>query len=376
MNIAEYDDHGGWERPPTADSRLGSASLGGYIRRAVARGYFHLGGPAVSRLIRSRYEGATSATGHLLHRSWRRRVQPTGRILCYHRVNDDRNPFFPSMPVAVFDQQMRHIARYHRVVTLTQLVDHLAGGSAEPVLAITFDDGYRDNFENALPALRRHGLPATIFLTTGSLDSGEPLWFERLARAIQTTPQAFLDIELHSPRRMWLRSQEERIRVNKELFAALRQMPGDERHSSLTRILRQLNVPDAGPRTNTMLAWDQVRLMKQHGIEFGGHTVTHPYLSRLSTEQVAWEVSECKRRIEAELQSEVIHFAYPNGRREDFTSYSKTMLREAGYQTAVTTIWGVNDAATDRMELRRGQPWEQDEALFAYKLDFYQLVNA
>jgi hypothetical protein len=76
------------------------------------------------------------------------------------------------------------------------------------------------------------------------------------------------------------------------------------------------------------------------------------------------------------LQSEVIHFAYPNGRTEDFTSLSKATLRNAGYQTAVTTIWGVNDATTDRMELRRGQPWEQDEAMFAYKLDFYQLVNA
>jgi peptidoglycan/xylan/chitin deacetylase (PgdA/CDA1 family) len=153
-------------------------------------------------------------------------------------------------------------------------------------------------------------------------------------------------------------------------------MLGDERQLCLTKILRDLNPPDEAGRRNTMLAWDQVRLMKHHGVEFGGHTVTHPYLSRLPAEKVAWEVSECKRRIEAELQSEVIHFAYPNGRTEDFTSLSKATLRNAGYQTAVTTIWGVNDATTDRMELRRGQPWEQDEAMFAYKLDFYQLVNA
>jgi peptidoglycan/xylan/chitin deacetylase (PgdA/CDA1 family) len=87
--------------------------------------------------------------------------------------------------------------------------------------------------------------------------------------------------------------------------------------------------------------------MKQHRIDFGGHTVTHPYLSRLSRERMQWEVSECKSRIEAELQAPVVHFAYPNGRCE----------------------------STDRLELRRGQAWEQDEALFAYKMDWYQLVN-
>jgi peptidoglycan/xylan/chitin deacetylase (PgdA/CDA1 family) len=352
-----------------------SASVSEHIRRAAARGYFHLGGPAVSRLIRSRYEGATSATGGVLHKSWRRRAQPTGRILFYHRVNDDRDPFFPSTPIDVFERQMRHVARYHRVVTLTQLVDHLASTRPEPVLAITFDDGYGDNFHNAFPILQRYRLPATIFLTTGSLDSGEPLWFEVLAGAIKSTTREFLDLELQSPGRVWLRNDEERLKANKNLFTMLRQMRADERHRCLEKILRQLDSPNAALRKQMMLAWDDVRLMKNHGIDFGGHTVTHPYLSRLPADQVAWEVSECKRRIETELQSDVVHFAYPNGRNEDFTAGSKTVLRDAGYRTAVTTIWGLNYATTDRMELRRGQPWEEDEAMFAYKLDFYQLVN-
>jgi peptidoglycan/xylan/chitin deacetylase (PgdA/CDA1 family) len=355
--------HTGWER------------VRRHVREAAARGYFHFGGPAVSRLIRSRYEAATSATGGLLHNSWRRRAQPTGRILFYHRINDERDPFFPSTPVAVFERQMRHIARYHRVVTLTQLVDHLASGRPEPVLAVTFDDGYRDNFQNAFPVLRRYGLPATIFLTTGNLDSGEPIWFEVLAGAVKSTRREFLELELESARRVSLRGDDERLQANKDLFTELRQMTTDDRQRWLATILRQLDAPDAAQRKHMMLSWDEVRSMKKHGIDFGGHTVTHPYLSRLSPEAMAWEISECKRRIETELQADVAHFAYPNGRSEDFTRYSKAALRQAGYQTAVTTIWGLNYVTTDRMELRRGQPWEADEAMFAYKLDYYQLVN-
>ena len=124
-----------------------------------------------------------------------------------------------------------------------------------------------------------------------------------------------------------------------------------------------------------MLTWDQVRLMKAGGIDFGGHSVTHPFISRLNHEQVAWEVSECKRRIEKELQAPVDHFAYPSGREEDFGKWNEQIVRSAGYRAAVTTIWGLNYPSTNRMELRRGGPWEETPAQFACKLDWYQLVN-
>ena len=124
-----------------------------------------------------------------------------------------------------------------------------------------------------------------------------------------------------------------------------------------------------------MLTWDQVRIMKTQGIDFGGHTVTHPFLSRISSSQAAWEAGECKRRIEDELQAPADFFAYPNGREEDFGSWNKSVIRSAGYRAAVTTIWGTNETSTDRMELRRGGPWEERLESFAFKLNWYQLVN-
>jgi peptidoglycan/xylan/chitin deacetylase (PgdA/CDA1 family) len=124
-----------------------------------------------------------------------------------------------------------------------------------------------------------------------------------------------------------------------------------------------------------MLTWDQIRLMKGQRISFGGHTVTHPFVSKITGEQLTWEVHECKRRIEEEVQLPVEHFAYPNGRDEDFDPSSKEVIRRAGYHAAVTTIWGMNYPSTDLMELRRGGPWEEHLPLFASKLDWYQLVN-
>jgi peptidoglycan/xylan/chitin deacetylase (PgdA/CDA1 family)/CelD/BcsL family acetyltransferase involved in cellulose biosynthesis len=360
--------------PPMAQ-REARAESAGYIRRTAAKCYFHLGGPTATEFLRARYQPSLASNGTLFGSSWQKRRKPTGRILYYHRVNDERDPFFPSLPIDVFERQMRHVARRHKVVSLGGLVDHLASGSPETVVAITFDDGYRDNYEGAFPILQRYGLPATIFLATGSVDSGEPLWFEVLSAALKATTSEFLDLEIDLPRRLWLRTREERLRANDALFTTLRGMSENERQQWLNVILRRLPAPDVDSRRNKMLTWEQVRTMKRHQIDFGGHTVTHPYLSRLSREEVTWEISECKRRIESEQQSSVEHFAYPNGREEDFTPWNKEALRDAGYKAAVTTIWGMNDGSTDRLELRRGQPWEEDEALCAYKMDFYQLVN-
>lgn len=196
------------------------------------------------------------------------------------------------------------------------------------------------------------------------------------APALKATSREYLDLELDLPRRYWMRTPDERLRTNGALFTLLRDLPNEEGRDLLKAILRELAAPDVCERNGMMLTWEQVRYMSARSIHFGGHTVTHPFLSRLAPEQVRWEVSECKRRIEVEVQAPVPHFAYPNGRDEDFGGSTKEAVRAAGYEAAVTTLWGLNYASTDHFELRRSGPWEEDEALFASKMDWYELVNA
>jgi peptidoglycan/xylan/chitin deacetylase (PgdA/CDA1 family)/CelD/BcsL family acetyltransferase involved in cellulose biosynthesis len=339
------------------------------LRHMAANFYFHLRLPGLLRPFRERYQLSIGPRV-----SWKPRKEPTARILYYHRVNDDADPFFPAISEDLFEREMRFLARHYKVVAFDRLLDCLESGEPEAVVAITFDDGYQDNYHNAFPILRRYGLPATIFLTTGSLDNGEPLWFERLAAALKTTEREFIDLEIDLPIRCWLRTTAERLAANDRLGGILRSLPDAEMRSCLADILRQLATREAGAR-NVMLTWDQVRLMKTSGIDFGGHTVTHPFLSITDPQQAAWEISECKRRIEEELQAPAPHFAYPNGREPDFNASNKELIRKAGYRAAASTIWGLNYRSTDRMELRRGQPWEESEAMFAYKLDWYQTLN-
>lgn len=370
----------GW---PRGASRCCSRSPGqwpgaqrrGLGRKAAAGFYFHAGLPALVRPFRNRYELDLSSSDNGKRIQCRRRNRASGRILYFHRVNDEGDVFFPAISVSLFEQQMRFIARHYKVVSMAGMLEHLASDSTETAVAITFDDGYQDNFECAFPILQRLGIPATIFLTTGSMDSREPLWFERLALAFKTSEKELADLELDVPRRIWLRTQAERMASFGEVFGVLRNMPNARRVQHYQEILAALAADDGTERDGKMLTWDHVRRMKRLGIDFGGHTVTHPFLSQMSRDEVAWEVTECKRRIEEELQEPVRFFAYPSGREEDFGRWNTEAIRDAGYDAALTTIWGMNDHSTDRMELRRGGPWEETLPLFAYKMDWYQLVN-
>ena len=113
---------------------------------------------------------------------------PTFPILSYHRVNDDRDPFFPALSAEVFERQMAFVARAYAVFTVEELADRMRRQALpRNALAITFDDGYRDNLTQAAPILARYGLPATVYLVTGAIAKREPLWFDRLALAFKRT---------------------------------------------------------------------------------------------------------------------------------------------------------------------------------------------
>ena len=347
------------------------ASAPPWLRSALAAAYFYSPALRIAPIVRDRYRLRVSPTPCL-----DRRRRATLRILYYHRVNNDKDAFFPSMAVADFEEQIKFVSDHYKVVSLTDAMRRLTeGGPPEPVVAITFDDGYADNYTDALPVLERYGVPTTIFLTTGSLDTREPMWFEVLSLAVKKASGPHIDIELDVPRRLLLRTLQERLDANNTIFAYLRTLADSERRLRLADALRKLNAGPSDELRGRMLTWEQVRDMRVRGVDFGGHTVTHPFVSRLSREQAVWEVTECKRRIEEEVQSAADHFAYPNGREPDFGSWNKQIVAEAGYRAAVSTLWGTNFPGTDPMELRRGQPWEDTLPLFAAKLDWYQLTD-
>lgn len=301
-------------------------------------------------------------------------ARPTVPILTFHRVNDDNDPFVPALPTSVFAQRMTHIARHYRVHTVEDLAARLQEGRApRNALAITFDDGFRDNLTHAAPILKRLGLPATIFLVTGHIGTPHTLWADRLALAFKSA--TVRQVELSDGRLLSLGTVSERLAALKDAFMHFRRVPDEDRVTSVEALIAALRPSPERPK-RLMLSWDEVDALRGLGFSIGAHTVSHPILSRVTPEKAREEIFGSKLAIEKFTGETVRGFAFPNGRPDDYNETAIRLVREAGFTCAVTTQRGLNDIHTPVLELRRGGPWELDLPTYAMKLAYYRTTGA
>jgi len=291
-------------------------------------------------------------------------------VLLYHRVQPRLDPFSPSLSIDKFESQMRYLAKHFNVLTLAEIFDGIKKGkSLSPkTVAITFDDGYRDNFLHAHPILKHYGLPATLFVSTGYIDTGRVMWNDRVAWAIQHATVESVDFELApEPCRLSLRTENEKKNALERVLAVLKTLSELKKQEIVDELVVELGNGHVGPEPS-MLSWNELRILRGERWEIGSHTVNHAILTRLTEAESLSELSESKSTLERELQVPVRFFAYPNGKPVDFSSNIKDHLQRLGYEAAVTTIDGMNSESTDLFELRRRSPWEEYLPSFAAKM--------
>lgn len=345
--------------------------------KAAAAALFQVaGGEPLLRAAGNRWMIASGNGGARL----RRRAVPPFLILIYHRVHPRPDPFMiDPIPPERFEAQMRHIARAYRPLPLSELLARSRSGSVpEGAVAVTFDDGYADNAEHALPILSRHGIPATIFLVTGCIGTGRIPWHDEVLLSFASAKRSAIRIPGAPPHAapLPLGTAEERHRAAFAALAALKPMPESDRLAGIRAIQEELGPGDSGAAASLMLDWNRVRAMRGSGITFGSHTETHPILSRVGPGRAREEVERSKRAIERELSEEVAFFAYPNGRPEDFDEATVEALRATGYRAALTTTFGANEAGEDPFFWRRASAWSADPRRFALQLAWYRLRGA
>lgn len=299
----------------------------------------------------------------------RPRRERTFTVLLYHRVNDSGVPLsIDTIGTAAFARQIEYLARTFTVCDLDDILVRLESDRPLPprCAAITFDDGYRDNYEHAFPALRSRGLPATIFLTAENIERREPLWFDRVLEAFRRTTRPSFPLADGSERP--LHSWDEKWRAALGVLLDFKNREIADRTARIARLHETLGVDPDVPVPDLLLTWDEVRDMAGQGITFGSHTMTHLSLARCSPERRIWELAESRRLIGERVGTPVRLLAYPHGKAEDFDDEVVRHAHEAGYRLALTTIWGTNTSGDDRYRLRRVSPWPADVPSFALSL--------
>ncbi len=276
-------------------------------------------------------------------------------VVMYHGVTAEPLPVFNwcQLAAAEFARQAALLAQEYTALPLSEAIDRLQRGAPLPERAVclTFDDGFRNVLTTAYPILARYQLPATVFLVTGAMSTGQPAWTERLFYALLATGR---EAVCFAGRSWPLTTSAQRAAAYWGLTQQLKQIPVDEKDAHVGELTRTLGRPEV-PRESVLatLNWEEVAALQATGlIEFGSHTHTHPILSRCSPERQKEEL-RVSRDVLRERLGRADLFAYPNGSRADFTPTTQDLLRQLGYRAAVTTIPGLNRPGRDPFELCR-----------------------
>ena len=291
-------------------------------------------------------------------------------ILIFHRVLPQVDPLFPQeMDAQRFDVLCGWLAAWFNVLPLDQAVRRLKDGSLpKRALAITFDDGYADNHDVAMPILKKHGLCATFFIATGFLDGGR-MWNDTVIESVRLTARDTLSLQqlgVVGLAEMAVCSVAEKQAAITQIIRAIKYLPVPQR-LALTQQLAAL--AQVTPPTDLMMTGAQVRAMRRAGMQIGAHTVSHPILAKLSDDEMRDEIQRGKHQLEDLLDEPITLFAYPNGKPgEDYAAQSVQIVKDLGFEAAVSTAWGASGPQTDLFQIPRFTPWDRSPWRFALRL--------
>jgi len=230
-------------------------------------------------------------------------------ILFYHRFQKGGKPTLPDrLNIKSFDRHLSYIKKRYEVITLDECVQTLKNRTdfSKPSVVITIDDGFKDNYLYAFPILKKYGLRATFFLTTGYIGSD--------------TLFAWMGLD---------KGGKEDLVRNRERWAPL--------------------------------SWEEIKEMKEYGMEFGTHTHTHKNsLSRLDIQETKEEIETSTKLFKEKIGCDPELFSYPHGTFKDYNASHIDLLKAYNYRAALTTNIGRNNQFQNPYELKRIIIYEED----------------
>lgn len=276
----------------------------------------------------------------------RRRFRGLGSALMYHRVIDTDTPPAappPSLHLAVtkrrFEEQLLFLTKNFNPISLRVACERLAAGKLEQdSVILTFDDGYRDNLTVALPLLEKYSVPATIFITTGFIETKHLPWWYEYEQLVSTAKA--LEFSWNGNRYSWhLNTPENRYTAMTAIGSMLGQVSSREQSLLLDVIREQSNVQEL--KNEEFLSWDEIKFLSKHPlIEIGAHTHSHPVLNTLSTEDLSHELQHAREILTNIISKPIDFFTYPYGSRVQVGIREFDAAYRAGYKAALTSRYG------------------------------------
>jgi peptidoglycan/xylan/chitin deacetylase (PgdA/CDA1 family) len=282
---------------------------------------------------------------------------PRKIILLYHRVTQvSSDPWKLCVSPEHFEEHLRVLKKYSPV-RLQELLEcrHAGLGHTDCTVAVTFDDGYADNFEEAAPLLLRYRIPATFFIATGYVGAGREFWWDQLERLVFETPLPLIaDIFRQRARTLPSVETEARKMLYFQLYDDLQPISHEGRLALLNEWHKKIVQPPRVRNSHRTMTKDQISALAANDLfEIGSHTQTHPKLSARSLSEQNQEIVESKIWLDALIPGSVSGFSYPYGAPHHYNENTVRLVQDAGFGYAVTSTARLVDAAGPRFQLPR-----------------------
>ena len=262
-------------------------------------------------------------------------------ILLYHGVHADdvelgsRNSSGKHLPRSRFAAEMRYLSANHPLVTIRKIADaHSAKGVLpDDCVAVSFDDGFINNYTDAWPILEKFGVPATLYHATGFIGTGRMIWSDRLEAAFLGSDRDALDIEVAGHRLSYLLTNDDaRVSAFLEVKALCKTLPNDDKNLVVEAVVDALAyTPRPDHPLYGFMNWDQVCEMDASPlIDIGAHTVNHVSLAKVDEEEMRREIDDSISKLVRELGHPCDLFSYPEGGDDDVSEAVIDHLRARG----------------------------------------------
>ena len=273
-------------------------------------------------------------------------------VLAYHRVTVlNKDPQRLAIAPKDFEKHIVFLKEHFNIISLQDLVPLIKTANVPPkTIVITFDDGYNDSFYYAKPILQKHGVPATVFVVAGTVNSHREFWWDELERIFLSDLDIYKDINIKIGIQIFSRKITDKMdaeKVYREIYSLLRYLPIDEINRVVNCLLEWSGLGPEGRKTHRGLTGDELReLVKEGDIEIGAHTMDHCVLSKESIDRQRSEIIGSRTALSNIINKEIKSFSYPFGSPEDVPPYSRNLLKEEGFNCAVAGEQGLvhNDA--------------------------------
>lgn len=288
-------------------------------------------------------------------------------VLMYHRALPAPDAMLgDEIDAVIFEQHMTLLADEFNVLSLGEACERLKHGKLPARAAcVTFDDGYADNEQVALPILKRLGLSATFFVSTGYSDGGI-MFNDGVIEAVRRAPAGEYDLSSLGMGRHSLGDDATRRAAINVMIGQRMLRPVGELGPLVDKLAAAMG--STLPR-NLMMNSVQIKHLHDEGMEIGGHTVSHAILALLDDQQARAEIVDGKRRLEEITGAPVRVFAYPNGKPgRDYGPRDVGLVKEAGFAAAVSTAVGVGHRGSDLFQLPRFAPWDKSPRRLGVRL--------